>query len=72
MTPGLAAEPGLCRTCVFARVITSRRGSTFLLCERSSFDEAFPRYPSLPVLACAGFVALSDSTRGTGDDPPRE
>jgi hypothetical protein len=25
------------------------------MCERSRLDPAFPRYPSLPVLACAGF-----------------
>jgi hypothetical protein len=72
MTGGLPAEPGLCGACKYARAIVSRRGSTFLLCGRSSFDPAFPRYPGLPVLACVGFVALSDSTPGTGDSSPRE
>ena len=36
------------------------RGSTFLLCERSRFDDSFARYPSLPVLRCPGFEPLQD------------
>jgi hypothetical protein len=47
--------PGLCDHCRHARQITSSRGSRFILCERSRFDPRFPRYPGLPVLACAGF-----------------
>jgi hypothetical protein len=37
----------------------------FTLCERSSDDDRFPRYPTLPVLACRGYelppMALSYS-----------
>jgi hypothetical protein len=56
-----SAEPrlpaaGLCSRCEFQRVITSGRGSRFSLCERSATDPAYPKYPRLPVLACAGFV----------------
>jgi hypothetical protein len=27
----------------------------FVLCERSLTDPAYPRYPRVPVLVCAGF-----------------
>lgn len=46
---------GLCATCRHARVIESDRGSRFTFCERSRTDDRFPRYPPLPVLACAGY-----------------
>lgn len=46
---------GLCAACVHRRVVRSRRGSTFLLCELSRTDARFPRYPTLPVLECVGF-----------------
>jgi hypothetical protein len=48
---------GLCAGCRFAHVIESERGSIFYLCERSRTDPAFPKYPRLPVLQCAGYVA---------------
>ena len=47
--------PGLCAQCRHVRVITSGRGSTFHLCERSREDERFSRYPRLPVIQCGGF-----------------
>jgi hypothetical protein len=47
--------PGLCGRCRYARVVQSRRGSTFYLCGRARTDPRFPRYPVLPVLRCAGF-----------------
>jgi GNAT superfamily N-acetyltransferase len=46
---------GLCATCQHVQRITSARGSTFYLCERSRTDPSYPRYPRLPVLACAGY-----------------
>jgi len=46
---------GLCADCVFARAVTSARGSTFLLCQRSQTDPRFPKYPPLPVRSCPGF-----------------
>ena len=48
---------GLCASCVHARLVISGRGSRFVLCERSRTDPRFPRYPPLPVGACAGFEA---------------
>ena len=46
---------GLCALCMHARLVVSVRGSRFVLCERSRTDPAYPRYPPLPVVACAGF-----------------
>ena len=52
---------GLCATCRHGRRVTSRRGSTFLLCRRSETEPAFPRYPRLPVIRCAGFERVGDT-----------
>jgi hypothetical protein len=46
---------GLCDTCAYQRVVPNTRGSTFSLCNRSREDPAYPRYPRLPVLSCAGY-----------------
>jgi hypothetical protein len=46
---------GLCRRCVHVQIVTSSRESQFYLCRLSHTDPAFPRYPRLPVLECAGF-----------------
>jgi hypothetical protein len=45
---------GLCDDCLYARRIESSRGSIFYLCDRSASDSAFPKYPHLPVIECAG------------------
>jgi hypothetical protein len=45
----------LCDTCQHCRIIRNDRGSTFLLCQRSFTDPAFPKYPRLPVLKCPGY-----------------
>jgi hypothetical protein len=46
---------GLCDTCLHQKVVGNTRGSTFSLCMRSKDDPAYPRYPRLPVHACAGY-----------------
>jgi hypothetical protein len=46
---------GLCASCRHKRDVKNTRGSTFLLCERSREDPAYPRYPRLPVLDCRGY-----------------
>jgi hypothetical protein len=51
------AVAGLCGSCVHARAVASSKGATFLLCQRSSTDPSFRRYPTLPVLACPGYAA---------------
>jgi hypothetical protein len=48
---------GLYFDCRYTRPIKSARGSTFYRCKRSDSDPNFPKYPRLPVLQCAGYVA---------------
>jgi hypothetical protein len=56
--PVPSAPPfGLCDTCRHQRLVRTTRGSVFTLCERSRADRAYPRYPRVPVLACAGHEA---------------
>jgi hypothetical protein len=54
---GAQAGAGLCASCVHAKVITSSRGSAFVLCQLSGADQEFPRYPVLPMRACRGHRA---------------
>lgn len=53
----ITVDRGLCGGCAHARAVASDRGATFLRCARHDLDPAFPRYPRLPVAACAGFEA---------------
>ena len=39
------------------RLVTGAR-SRFVRCGLSDSDNRFPRYPSLPVLSCAGFTKV--------------
>ena len=63
-----AADPrlGLCARCLHARKIRSSKASDFLLCERSTTDARYPKYPRLPVRACPGFT-LGAEGRGEGE-----
>lgn len=56
---------GLCGTCAHQRLIRNTRGSEFSMCGRSRDDPAYPRYPRLPVIECAGYEA-----RAAGGAPP--
>jgi hypothetical protein len=52
----------MCERCAHRRLVPNTRGSVFSLCERSRTQpEYFPRYPPLPVLACAGFEPARSS-----------
>jgi 16S rRNA (uracil1498-N3)-methyltransferase len=52
---------GLCADCLYARRVESDRRSVFFMCERSKNDARFAKYPSLPVVRCAGYEgAASD------------
>ena len=53
----LGAAPGLCLTCRHARLNQTRRGTAYLRCGRSAWDDRLVRYPRLPVIECAGFEA---------------
>ena len=55
-------RPNLCDTCTYCKVIRSDRGSVFMLCRRGLTDSAWPKYPRLPVLRCAGFESASLKT----------
>ena len=48
-------DGGLCARCAHVQIVTSARGATFYLCRLSVSDPRYPRYPPIPVLACAGF-----------------
>ena len=60
-------DPGLCGECDLARVVETRRGSRFYLCERSRDDASYARYPRLPVVRCAGFVRRDAGDTGADD-----
>ena len=51
----LSPNAGLCESCKYRRLVPNTRGSVFSLCERSRTDPAYPRYPRLPVMRCAGY-----------------
>ena len=72
---------GLCGQCRHARLNQTRRGPVYLRCQLASVDAAFPRYPRLPVLRCAGYqpaenpgLAQRDPDDGHPDhsDPDRQ
>lgn len=56
----IGTYPGLCGSCARARIITTRAGSSFYLCERSRLEPKYPRYPRLPVLHCNGYAPRED------------
>jgi hypothetical protein len=55
----LPLHPGLCATCVHLELQASPR-SVFVRCALADSDPAFPRYPRLPVRACAGYGRAPD------------
>ena len=50
-----AMEFGLCDSCAYQQIVRNTRGSVFSLCRRSREDPDFPKYPRVPVEACAGY-----------------
>lgn len=50
-----AMRLSLCETCEWVRVVTTPRGSRFLMCRRSQSDPPFPKYPPQPVARCGGY-----------------
>lgn len=53
--PSTRDPRGLCPSCVHVQLVTSSKGSTFLLCGLSKTDARFPKYPPQPRMVCAGF-----------------
>ena len=66
--PGAAerSRVGLCPDCRWMRRVTNGRGSVFVLCRRAASDPAFPRYPPLPRLTCAGYEPPPEGSGGSG------
>jgi hypothetical protein len=63
MTGAVPPSPhGLCGSCVFAERTGNKRGSEFILCGLSRTDPSYPKYPRLPVLACAGYRREPDKS----------
>jgi hypothetical protein len=54
-----AMQAGLCDSCKHQKLVRTTRGSVFSMCERSKIDPSYPKYPRLPVKACAGYVSAS-------------
>jgi GrpB-like predicted nucleotidyltransferase (UPF0157 family) len=52
-----ASQVGLCASCAHARRIESERAAVFWLCQLSSSDPQFAKYPRLPVVSCSGYSA---------------
>lgn len=59
---------GLCERCALMRPMQNDRGSKFYLCERSATDPNFPKYPRLPVIECAGYVAKAVPATASSKD----
>ena len=51
----LGAAPGLCASCVHAKLNATNRGTAYLRCTRAAWDSRLTRYPRLPVLECEGY-----------------
>ena len=60
----LGAAPGLCGTCVHAKLNETQRGTAYLRCTRAAWDARLPRYPRLPVTTCPGFEAQGFEAQG--------
>ena len=56
------AKIGLCVDCVYARRVESDRRSVFYMCARSQSDASYPKYPTLPVIRCAGYQRVASGT----------
>lgn len=60
---------GLCGSCAHAKMIETKRGSTFYLCRLSETDPRFPKYPPLPVIRCAGYENLAKDPKSSQGSP---
>ena len=57
----LPTPPGLCANCEHLRLAASKR-SVFVRCGLADTDPRFPKYPPLPVVACAGYREVDKDT----------
>ena len=56
MSTPYAPAAGLCETCANVRIVDTRKGSRFYMCQLSDVDPRFPKYPRTPVMQCIGYV----------------
>lgn len=56
--------PSLCERCQLLRVVSTPKGSRFLLCERSKDDGRFAKYPRQPVFLCQGYHEKANDSTG--------
>jgi hypothetical protein len=45
----------LCETCAWMRQVVTPKGSRFLLCQLSTTNSDFPKYPPQPIIRCDGY-----------------
>ncbi len=57
---GLPVPAGLCGSCRYPAVNTTRRGTVYLRCTAAAFRPDLPKYPDLPVVSCPGYERVSD------------
>ncbi|MDB4637638.1 hypothetical protein OAK47_01240 [Planctomycetaceae bacterium] len=57
--------PTLCDYCRHRKLVISGKGSRFLMCQKSSEDKRYPKYPPQPVVECAAFDRDEPSTGST-------
>jgi hypothetical protein len=63
---------GLCGNCVHQKLVHNTRGSTFSMCLRHRTEpERYPKYPPLPVRACAGHEPRGDHSTVSGSASTR-
>jgi hypothetical protein len=60
-------EAGLCARCRHSEIVVSSRGARFYFCRVSLVDPRFPKYPSLPVLACERYEPAEELTKRAAD-----
>jgi hypothetical protein len=65
---GGAGSVGLCEHCRHVRLIRSDRGAVLYFCELSATDSRFPKYPTLPVVRCAGYKQKRRRLGGAGQE----
>lgn len=56
VSPPYAPPSGLCEGCANVRIVDTRKGSRFFMCQLSDSDPRFPKYPRTPVLQCIGYT----------------
>jgi hypothetical protein len=59
--PALPVDPGMCGGCRYASVKATHRGTAYLRCTRSAWDDRLVKYPRLPVRDCPGFARADEA-----------